>query len=235
MSLPVAILAGGRATRLGPVAHATPKVLVSVAGRPFIEHQFRLLAAAGLCDIVLLVGHLGEQVQAVVGDGVRFGVRVRCVPDGPEPLGTGGAVRRALPSLGDRFFVLYGDSYLDCDYRGIEQAFLTSGRQGLMTVFRNDGQWDRSNVRLEEGEIAVYDKTGAAPGLRYIDYGLGAFVAAAFDGRPEGPFDLVHVYQDLLARRQLACAEVTTRFYEIGSPAGLAETDAYLRHKEQPS
>ena len=242
MSLPVAVLAGGLATRLGPVTSTIPKSLVDVAGRPFAEHQIELLARHGLTDIVFLVGHLGDMVRDALGDGSRLGVRLRYVFDGPIACGTGGAIRRALPELGESFFVLYGDSYLECDYEGIERVFVASGKLGLMTVCRNDDQWDRSNVLLEEGRIVRYDKVatsakataagGKTPEMRHIDYGLGAFKASAFAGRDERPFDLALVYQDLLARDELASFEVPTRFYEIGSPSGLAATRDYIAQRE---
>ena len=229
MSLPVAILAGGLATRLGPITARTPKSLVDVGGRPFAEHQIELLQRHGLTDLVFLVGHLGEQVRDALGDGSRLGVRIAYVFDGPAPLGTGGALRRALPQLGDAFFVLYGDSYLDCDYRAVERVFTASGKSGLMTVCRNDDQWDRSNVLMENGRIIRYDKVGRTPDMRHIDYGLGVFKASAFGGRPaDTAFDLASLYQDLLAADDLASFEVPTRFYEIGSPSGLAATREHI-------
>jgi NDP-sugar pyrophosphorylase family protein len=228
MSLPVAILAGGLATRLGPVAGSVPKALVDVAGRPFAEHQLELLRRHGITDVVFLLGHLGDMVRDALGDGSRWGLRIDYQFDGPSARGTGGAIRHALPALGDRFFVLYGDSYLDCDYAAVERAFLESGRDGLMTVCLNDNRWDRSNVLLENGRIAAYDKTGATPGMRHIDYGLGAFSSAAFDRHTGETFDLAAVYRRLLADGNLAGFAVPGRFYEIGSPAGLEETRAHL-------
>jgi MurNAc alpha-1-phosphate uridylyltransferase len=229
MTMPVAVLAGGLATRLRPITETIPKTLVEVAGRPFAEHQIELLRRNGMTEVVFLVGHLGDMVRDRLGDGSRFGVRLRYVFDGPRPLGTGGAIRRALPDLDDPFFVLYGDSYLECDYAAVEGAFRGGTGDGLMTVCRNDDQWDRSNVRLVNGRIEAYDKTGATPGMRHIDYGLGAFRKAAFSSRGEDEaFDLAALYRQLLAEGRLDAFEVAGRFYEIGSPAGLAETRAHL-------
>jgi NDP-sugar pyrophosphorylase family protein len=232
MSLPVAILAGGLATRLRPITERIPKSLVDVAGRPFAEHQVELLRRSGITDILFLVGHLGEMVQDTLGDGSRWGVTLRYVFDGPRQPGTGGAIRRAFPALGDPFFVLYGDSYLECDYRAIERAFLSSGKPALMTVCRNDDRWDRSNVRFEDDRILAYDKQGRTPAMHHIDYGLGAFRKSAFAPHADGDaFDLATVYQRLLADGDLAGFDVGGRFYEIGSPAGLEETRAYLAGK----
>lgn len=229
MTLPVAILAGGLANRLRPVTEHTPKVLLEVCGKPFAVHQLELLRRHGVTRAVFCVGYLGEQVQAALGDGRRWGMNLQYVFDGPVLLGTGGALRRALPLLGDAFMVLYGDSYLDCDYAAISQAFLNSARLGLMTVFRNDGKWDRSNILFSEGNIRRYDKEHCDPEMQHIDYGLGVLRAEVFHSYPENePLDLARVYQDLLAQDQLAGYEMTQRFYEIGSIQGLEETRHHL-------
>jgi N-acetyl-alpha-D-muramate 1-phosphate uridylyltransferase len=233
--LPIAILAGGLATRLGPITEHRPKALVEVAGRPFAAHQIELLRQHGVDDITFLVGYLGEMIQDELGDGSRWGVRLRYVFDGPVPLGTGGAIRRALPQIGGPFFVLYGDSYLECDYEAIARVSLAAREQGLMTVCRNEDRWDRSNVLFEHGRVVQYDKVRPSAGMRHIDYGLGVFRHEAFARWPEGQaFDLAAVYQALLADNDLAGFEVPSRFYEIGSPQGLEEARAYLSRKESP-
>jgi len=235
MSLPVAILAGGLATRLRPTTDQIPKSLIEVAGKPFAAHQIQLLRGHGLIDIVFLVGHLGEMMCQALGDGSRWGVRLRYVSDGSRPLGTGGAIRRALSELGDAFFVLYGDSYLECDFLAVERSFVAAGKTGLMTVCRNDGRWDRSNVLFVNGRLVSYDKQRPAPEMRHIDYGLGVFQGAAFADLADGEaFDLAAIYQRLLARNDLQGFEVAGRFYEIGSPAGLEETRQYLAVKGAP-
>jgi len=231
MTLPVAILAGGMATRLGDLARDTPKALIDVAGRPFIAHQLDLLRAHGLTDIVLCTGHLGARLEEVLGDGSRYGVCVRYSPDGPRPLGTGGALRQALPLLGEAFLTMYGDSYLECDYRAVERAFLASGRPALLTVMRNDDQWDRSNVLCVDGRIVRYSKEHKTADMRHIDYGLAAMRAGVLRLYPEErTLDLARVYEDLAARDELAAYEVSDRFYEIGTPSGLEETRQHLEH-----
>jgi NDP-sugar pyrophosphorylase family protein len=233
MSLPVAILAGGLATRLRPMTEQIPKSLLEVAGRPFAEHQLELLQRHGVTDVIWCVGYLGEQIRDTLGNGARWGMRLQYTFDGDRLLGTGGALRRALPLLGEAFFVLYGDSYLECDYGAIGQAFVNSGQQGLMTVVRNDNAWDRSNVEFADGQIVRYDKRTQTPQMHHIDYGLGALRATAFEAYPTDQLlDLATVYQDLLAARQLAGYEVSGRFYEIGSLSGLAETQQYLQQKQ---
>jgi NDP-sugar pyrophosphorylase family protein len=230
--LPVAILAGGLATRLHPVTESIPKALVEVAGRPFAEHQLDWLHSQGIEDVKFLVGYRGEMIREALGDGSRWDLRIEYIFDGQRLLGTGGALRRALPSLGPAFFVMYGDSYLRCDLPAIQHVFESSGRDALMTVFRNDNQWDRSNVEFAAGRIVRYDKQQQTPEMKHIDYGLGVLTAAALERYPQGEvFDLADVYRGLLAGGRLAAAEVTDRFYEIGSPEGLAETRAFFEER----
>jgi NDP-sugar pyrophosphorylase family protein len=230
VDLPVAILAGGLATRLRPITEKVPKLLIEVAGEPFFTHQIRLLKAAGLTRLVLCVGYLGEKIVELYGDGSKHGIHIDYSFDGPKLLGTGGALIQALPKLGDAFYVLYGDSYLPVDYRAVGDFFLRSGQKGLMTVYENHELYDASNVWFEGGEIKVYDKKNKVPQMHHIDYGLGLFKAAAFDGFPRDQVvDLAAVQMQLVAQKQLAGYEIPERFYEIGSHAGLQELDALLR------
>ncbi len=232
LDIPVAILAGGLATRLRPITEKIPKSLVPVAGRPFLAHQLELLHARGLRHAVLCIGHLGEMIQRDFGDGSAFGVRLDYSFDGPKLLGTGGALKRALPLLGAEFFVLYGDSYLPVAYRPIAEFFRRSGKLGCMTIYRNEGRYDTSNVVFHDGEIAVYDKKARSPEMRHIDYGLSLFKASVFESYPaDRHFDLAEVMGKLVREKQLAGYEITERFYEMGSPAGLAELESLLQSK----
>ena len=228
-SIPAVILAGGLGTRLGDLARALPKCLIDVAGEPFAFHQLRLLRDNGVDRVVFCVGHLGELLCDAVGDGSRFGLTVDYVFDGPELLGTAGAIKRAIGRLGERFFVIYGDSYLPCDFKGVQRAFEESEKSALMTVFGNDGRFDASNVEFTEGRILAYDKACRSDNMRHIDYGLGVFLAQAFDQVPDAtPYDLAALYQRLLSRNDLAAFEVRERFYEVGSVAGLEATREFL-------
>lgn len=232
-ALPVALLAGGLATRLRPITAKIPKLLVEVAGEPFFSHQLKLLKAAGLTRIVLCVGYLGEQIVDLYKDGSAYGVDIKYSFDGAKLLGTAGALIQAMPLLGDSFYVLYGDSYLPIDYRKIGDHFLASGKKGLMTVFENKGLYDSSNVWFQNGEIKVYDKKVKLPEMKHIDYGLGLFKASAFEGYSKTEVvDLAEVQKSLVSQKELCGYEMRERFYEIGSPEGLAELNTLLRRKE---
>ncbi len=235
--LPVAILAGGLATRLRPVTRRIPKTLIEIRGEPFLAHQLRLLAGRGVRRAVLCLGYRGEMVREFAGDGARFGLELQYSFDGPVLLGTAGAVRNALPLLGGEFFVLYGDSYLPCDYAAVARAFAACGKPALMTVYRNEGRWDASNVEFDGTRILAYDKRAGAPRMRHIDYGLGAFRREAFESTTAA--DLADVYAELLARGDLAAFEAAERFYEAGSFEGIRElsgmlfTTEYLRETRE--
>lgn len=232
--LPVAILAGGVAIRLRPITETIPKSVVDVAGKPFVVRQLNYLRHQGVTRVVLCVGYLGEQVEAVVGDGSAYGLEVRYSWDGPTLLGTGGAIKQALPKLGQQFFVFYGDSYLPVDFQAVERDFLSSGKPALMTVLRNADRWDKSNVEFESGNIVEYNKGAPRPEMAHIDYGLGVLSAAVLEDMPPNePFDLADVYHDLSLRGELAGHEVFERFYEIGSHKGLEETILFFRKETQ--
>jgi MurNAc alpha-1-phosphate uridylyltransferase len=225
-------LAGGLATRLRPLTERIPKALVEVAGRPFLDHQLELLQLQGIREVVLCVAYLGDLIMHQYGNGASLGVNIKYSFDGPKFLGTGGAIKRALPLLPDPFFVLYGDSYLPTDFRAALTAFRESNQPALMTVFGNADAWDNSNIWWEAGILKRYSKREKLPLMRHIDYGLSVCTKRIFARYPEGePFDLATVFEDLSHEGHLAGMEVTERFYEIGSHAGLAELDQCLRQR----
>lgn len=231
VDFPTAILAGGLATRLGSLTESIPKSLVRVLGKPFLAHQLALLRNQGINRVVLCVGHLGEMIKTQFGDGASFGIALEYSFDGPRLLGTGGALRKALPLLGDNFFVLYGDSFLPIEFEPVASAFCQSGKAALMTVFRNENQWNASNIQFENGQILEYSKGQQTARMHYIDYGLSVFSARAFAGMPE-VFDLSDLMARLLVKGELASYEVNKRFYEAGSPRGLAELEIFLTQQK---
>ncbi|MCS6864133.1 MAG: nucleotidyltransferase family protein [Gemmataceae bacterium] len=230
-SIPVLILAGGKATRLGELTKTTPKALVPLAGRPFIDHQLHGLHAQGVREVILCVGHFADQIRAHVGDGARYGLRVRYSDDGPTLRGTGGAVRRALPLVAEMAWILYGDSLLDVNYAKVLAAFPPHAL-GLMTVFRNHNRYDQSNVVFRDGRLLRYSKHDPTPEMTHIDYGLSLLRRAAIERIPaEQTCDLAELYSTLVSSGEMVGYEVTQRFYEIGSPAGLQEAEEFLRRR----
>jgi N-acetyl-alpha-D-muramate 1-phosphate uridylyltransferase len=225
----VCILAGGRGRRLGPRVTDVPKPLLEVGGEPFLFHQLRLLARHGARRVVLCVGYLGERVRDRIGSR-RFGLRIEYSFDAPGLDGTLGAIRRAQHLLGDRFLVLYGDTYLRLDYRAAADEWRRSGCLGLMVVLRNDGQWDQSNTVYADGRVIEHHKWSPPTSpMKWIDYGLGGLKAKALDRVPASEADLSSLYKRLAELGELCGYEARERFYEIGRPESLAETDAFLR------
>jgi NDP-sugar pyrophosphorylase family protein len=225
---PVCILAGGLGTRLGEQVRDTPKPLIDVAGEPFLLHQLRLLARYGAERVVLCVGHLGVLIEEQIGP-ERFGIAIAYSYDAPGLDGTLGAIRRARGLLGERFLVLYGDTYLRIDYTDVARAWEASGLPATMTVLRNEGRWDTSNAIFADGRVIAYDKEAPTPEMQWIDYGLGGLTAAVLDAVPAGETDLVSLYRELAGAGRLCGYEAGNRFFEIGTRASLEETDAFLR------
>jgi len=218
------ILAGGLGTRLFPLTETIPKVLIQVAGRPFIEYQIEQFRRHGVTDLIICVGHLGHMIEEHLGDGRRFDVSIRYGHERDGLLGTAGAIKNVEPLLEDAFFVQYGDSYLLVDYGDVMTYFCRHDATGLMVVYRNDDQWDRSNVVIDGNRVRVYDKTQKLPAMVYVDFGVSVFRRDAFASIPLGvAADLAAVYQALIEQGQLLAYVTHHRFYEVGSPQGLRE------------
>jgi NDP-sugar pyrophosphorylase family protein len=225
---PVCILAGGLGTRLGRRVREVPKPLLEVAGEPFLLHPLRLLAAHGARDVVICVGYHGELIESRIGES-RFGLRIRYSFDAAGLEGTLGALRRAQPLLGERFLVLYGDTYLRIDYRALVRIWYERGLPAVMAVLRNEGRWGASNAVYRDGMVVSYDKHAPAPAMGWIDYGVSGLESAALERVPSSERDLANLYRSLAAAGELLGFEARERFYEIGTPAALGETDAFLR------
>lgn len=234
--LPCVILAGGLGTRMRPVTERIPKVLLPVLGRPFIDWQLEWLRSQSVAQVLLSVGYRGDQVRDHVGDGRSFGLHVGYVDEGPQLRGTAGALRLALDHdlLPEAFFVLYGDSYLSVDLRKVEQSWRTSGLDALMTVFQNHDRWDRSNAIMAQGRVVVYDKAHPreyGTRMRWIDYGLSVLTEEVVreSVAPQRTADLADLFGTLAREGRLAAYEAHERFYEAGSPEGLAALEDHLR------
>jgi NDP-sugar pyrophosphorylase family protein len=230
------ILAGGLATRMRPLTERIPKSLIPVEGKPFVDHQLAHLAAHGVTEVVLSIGYRGAELAAHVGDGERYRLRVRYVDEGATLRGTAGALRLALGegALDEAFLVTYGDSFLPIDCATVFAAFRQSGRPALMTVFHNEGRFDTSNVIFDGKMVTLYDKQRRARPVAeftFIDYGLAALERRIVAERvpAAGKADLADLYRDLSMAGELAGLEVSERFYEIGSPAGLEDFSRWLR------
>ncbi|HYB22423.1 MAG TPA: NTP transferase domain-containing protein [Solirubrobacteraceae bacterium] len=224
---PVCILAGGLGTRLGARVRDTPKPLLEVAGEPFLVHQLRLLARHGAREAVLCVGYLGELIESRIG-AARFGIDIRYSFDAPGLEGTLGAVRRALPLLGERFLVVNGDTYLPADYAAAARAWRESALPALMCVLHNEDRHEPSNAQYADGRVLSYEKPAVRDGLAWIDAGLGGFERELLERTVPCERELSGLYAHLADVGLLCGFEASERYYEIGTLAALAETDRFL-------
>ena len=227
--LSVAILAGGLATRLQHITRTIPKSMIEICGEPFAHWQMKKLAQAGIIDVVYCVGHKSDMIEEFLGDGSKYGVKIAYSHDGPKQLGTGGAIIKALPYLGDKFMVLYGDSYLQIDYTKVQEKHEESGKPALMTVFANNGKFDTSNVNFSGGVLRHYQKGNESLDMKHIDYGLSCFDMSVFSSYDSNiPLDLAQIFTDLVSKDLLVGYEAEERFYEIGSHQGILDFAAYV-------
>jgi len=227
--LPVAVLAGGFATRLKPLTDAIPKSMIEICGMPFVHWQMKMMSEQGIKDVVFCLAHRSDMVSDFVGNGSQYGIKVKYSYDGERQLGTGGAVRNSLPLLGDRFMVLYGDSYLPIKFQSVEDAFLRAKEPALMTVFLNNARLDSSNADFSEGLVKKYAKGEDSEELKYVDYGLGCYESSIFSPlESPDPLDLAEICTQLASQKLLAGYEVRERFYEIGSFKGIKDFTEYM-------
>ena len=233
MTLPVAILAGGLGTRLGKKALNKAKVLIDVAGKPFISRQLNYLSDQGIKDIVICVGHLGNQIKNYIGNGSKYNLNVSYSDDSDRLLGTGGSIKKACQILGEHFFILYGDSFLPVNFSLIEKAYFQEKKPALMTVLKNKGRWDKSNAYFKD-KCVRYNKKKPRKNMDYIDYGLNIVRNSIFsDFSSNEVFDLADVFENLSDKSLLAGFEIYDRFYEIGSINGLNDTIEFFKKNEK--
>jgi NDP-sugar pyrophosphorylase family protein len=205
---------------LGALTTNSPKPLLPVAGRPFIEHILVGLRESGADRVVLSIGYLAEQFRDTLGDGGRFGLDLRFVEDGDTPAGTAGGIRNCLPLLDDPFIVMYGDSLLDSDPKAVIAAHIAGQRPATMTVMRSSLGNEEANCVVEGDQVTAYAKDPPPTKATFVDYGMLVFSKAIFADF-EGP-DLSTLQSDLAASRRLTAFEVTSPYTEIGTPDALA-------------
>jgi MurNAc alpha-1-phosphate uridylyltransferase len=227
----VAILAGGLATRLGDLTTYRPKSMIEISGKPFLEYQLDFLKKGGVTNIVICLGHLGDQIVRHFGDGRTYGLTISYSPE-ESPLGTAGALRRAQHLLDDRFFTMYGDSYLLLDFHQVIAFFNSCNKLALMTVHKNYDRYDKSNTVVEGNLVKAYSKTEKTKDMVYIDYGLNIFNRECLDLIPENqPYSLEELFTRLIEEEELLAYEITERFYEIGSLEGLQEFEIFAKNR----
>jgi len=232
--LQVAILAGGLATRLRPLAEKIPKSMIRIGGKPFLEYQIDLLKRKGIRDIVLCIGYLGDQIKEYFEDGKRFGVQIQYSHESSRLLGTAGALKKAEELLKDEFFVMYGDSYLFLNFQAIASYFHQFDKQALMVVYKNYDRYDNSNIAIEGNLVKQYSKKEKTKEMIYIDYGVSMLRKMVLDLVPQNiPYPLEELFSKLISQKEVLAYEVKKRFYEVGSQKGLVEFQGYLERRRR--
>jgi NDP-sugar pyrophosphorylase family protein len=224
----VAILTGGLATRLGDLTRNKPKSMLKIRGKTFLEYQLELLKRAEIKNIVLCIGHMGEQIERHFGNGRNYGVNIEYSLE-DKLLGTAGALKKAEALLNEVFFTMYGDSYLFLDFPAAMRYFKSQNKLALMTVYRNYDRYARSNTVVEGNSVKNFSKKERTGGMVYIEYGANIFNKDALRMIPENQFySLDDVFHRLVEMDELLAFEVKERFYEIGSPQGVKEFEEYI-------
>ena len=228
--MPIVILAGGLAQRLRPLTDNIPKSLILINNKPFVDWQLHLLREKGITKVLFCLSYKSQMIENHVGDGSRYDLDIKYSLDGPEALGTGGAIKKALPILENKFMVLYGDSYLDLNYEQTESVFLSCDKPAMMTVYKNDGNYDKSNIKFTKNRIEKYEKSSSDPNLTYIDYGLSFFTKEVFEQKMfVDRFDLSDLCGNLIENDRMYGHEVFERYYEIGSYKGIKDISKHLK------
>ena len=224
----IVVLAGGLATRLGVLTHDIPKSMVEIKGKPFMEYQLDIFKRSGFKRALICLGHFGEQIETYFGDGSRFGIEIKYSYE-DKPLGTAGALKNTGTLLDDRFFTIYGDSYIAPDFDDIWNVFRSKNKLGLMTVYKNNNLYDSSNTVIDGNMVTRYDKRNRTPEMACIEYGINLFHKDMLARIPKNCFyELGDVFISLIADDELLAYEVKERFYEIGSPSGLEDFKNYI-------
>ena len=232
--LQIAILAGGKATRLYPTTKTISKSMIKICRKPFFTYQIELLKKNNINNIVMCVGTFSEQIVNYFGDGKKFGVSIKYSVEKPNNLlGTAGALKNAQEYLDDTFFVTYGDSYLPIDFSIISDTFKKSGKLALMTVYKNNNNFDTSNVAINANLVTIYNKSAKDKNLEYIDYGLLILKKQVLDIIPSHKFvNLDFLINKLIEKTELLAYEIKERFYEIGSIDGIKDFENYIKSRQ---
>jgi len=224
------ILAGGLSTRISNLTQEVPKSLLKFGGKPFLQWQLELLSKNNAKEVVLCVSHKSNLIEDFIKSITLKDLRITFSYDGKEQAGTGGAIIKALPFVGEQFAVLYGDSYLPVNFQAIEDYFISDDRPALMTVVKNALKNEVSNVNFQNGKIEKYDKSRYTNDMEYIDFGLNFFNVMAFSHYMQRKhIDLSEIQYNLAIENNLSGYEVKSSYYEVGSLNGITAFEEFIK------
>ena len=235
----VVVFMGGLGTRLGVAYRDAPKSMVDVHGKPFFHYPLQVLKRQGFRRFVFCVGFKADPIQKYFEDGKKYQIQIRYVHDGEQPVGTGGALKRALPLLDENVMAIYGDSYIDFEYTKLIDQYDHLKRSddiaAVMSVMKNKGRWGKSNASLKANGRLRYDKGHPSADMEYIDFGATVLNKQAVANRlQDGYCDLADTYKELGDQDRLGGFEVKERFYDIGTPESLQEFRNFITGEKKP-
>ena len=203
--------------------------MLKIREKTFLEYQLELLRKGGIRNVLLCIGHMGEQIERYFGNGREYGVNIKYSLE-DKLLGTAGALKNAEGLLGDVFFTMYGDSYLFLDLSAAMRYFKSQNKLALMTVYKNYDRYGTSNTVVEGNLVKKFSKQEKTKNMVYIEYGANIFKKEVLNMIPQNQFySLDDLFPRLIEMRQLLAFEVKERFYETGSPQGLKEFEEYTQ------
>jgi NDP-sugar pyrophosphorylase family protein len=228
----IVILCGGLATRLSHLTKYTPKSMVDIEGKTFLEYQIENLKKQSIKDIVLCVGHLSEKIEEYFGNGEKLDVNIKYSYDKEKLLGAIGALKNAEPLLKDTFFIMYGDSYINVDFHKVRDYFMLHDKPALMVVYKNQDKYDRSNLIIQDNMVVGYGEKERTRDMIYIDYGTSILRKKVLENVPvDTLYSTEQFFSDLVKKRELMAFEVQERFYHIGDLEALEEFRSHIRTK----
>ena len=230
MKLPIVVLVGGLGRRLGNKVKKNPKPLIKINGKPFLEIILTNLINKGFKKIVLCTGYLESKILKFVKK-KKIKAKIIISSDGKSLLDTGGAIKKARNKVSNKFFLMYGDTFLPIDFEKIEKKYLKQKKPVLMTILKNNNKFDKSNVFYNKKTL-LYSKDNYDAKMKYIDYGLLVFNKNVFKTIKKKKFPLSLLLNKLSLKNLIYGYKVYKRFYEIGSIKGLRETKKYLKSYE---
>jgi len=230
------ILAGGRGLRLRPLTDQTPKPMVLIHGRPFLEHLIELLKKNGISEVVFLLGYLPEKISKHFDDGSRFGIKINysVTPVGDE---NGTRVRKAKVFFKKYFLLLYGDNFWPLNLENLADFYQKQKVPVVVTVYRNDKDYTpylrKNNIRVDnDGYIGKYDPRGEDPTLNGIDAGFFIIDRDIVNSFPRKNFSLEEFLPNLIKKRQLAGYLTDLPYYSLTNFEKLELTKKFLKTKK---
>jgi NDP-sugar pyrophosphorylase family protein len=228
----IVILCGGLGTRLSHLTKYTPKSMIQIEGKPFLEYQIENLKKQSIKDIVLCVGHLSEKIEEYFGKGEKFEVNIKYSYEKEKLFGPIGALKNTEPLLEETFFIMYGDSYLSVDLHKVQNYFMQHDKPALMVVYKNQDKYDRSNLIVQDNMVIGYGEKERTRDMIYIDYGTSILRKKILEILPKDtPISTEQFFSDLVKKRELMAFEAEERFYHIGDLESLEEFRSYIRTK----